>query len=299
MDGGEGGNDGERGGRGWNGTDGGKLPQVDRLLNREHDDGVAGRGAGPSLGDDLAADRRVGSSRDPDRRHECTASNRATIRTRHSPSWLAVYRTSTSFGTTPAIQSRTAGTGACASPSIVRWMSCACDRDTWRPFCSSGAETAGRSVTCPLTFRKRDYVASSCSSSSRRHAPWLGGAQRVRFLSSSPSPTTSPTASPTVWSSAIATVTASSGCPTAIRASGTITASGSGPVTYRWETPGVGTGRTSSVAFGSDAGSFLRLTLSTENYTSQAVGEGTYTVRLHILTPTESASETTYRVSCS
>jgi hypothetical protein len=112
----------------------------------------------------------------------------------------------------------------------------------------------------------------------------------------SSSPSAPSVAAPSVWGLAIVSLDRLDGrCPTTIKATGTITTSGTGTITYRWEMTGVGQSDTLSLAVGSSS---ARITTATPTYDLPAVGAGTYPISLHVLTPSELVVNGSFTMYC-
>ena len=92
----------------------------------------------------------------------------------------------------------------------------------------------------------------------------------------------------------------SSGCPADIKFSATVTTSGWGRVGYRWELWDGTQGTTQYLTASSGAGPNMRFTTTLEAYAVTVEASGTYTARIHLLTPVDYVpASASFTVTCS
>lgn len=96
-----------------------------------------------------------------------------------------------------------------------------------------------------------------------------------------------------------ASVTATTGCPSTVRFSGTITVSGAGTLTYRWDLADGTHSSAQELYLNIENVADVRLTTRVEDYSVTAVRSGAYSATLHVLSPTDASSTpATCTVTC-
>ena len=94
-------------------------------------------------------------------------------------------------------------------------------------------------------------------------------------------------------------VRATTGCPSTVRFSGTVTVSGAGTVAYRWDLSDGTQGPAQKLQFDVDYGPNVRLTVGVQDYSMTVARSGTYSATLHVLSPVDASSTpATCTVTC-
>ena len=120
----------------------------------------------------------------------------------------------------------------------------------------------------------------------------------VQGCGSGPSSPSSPVPTVQVWDLS-ASASGGTGCPSNLRFGGTVTVSGTGSINYRWELWDGTQGSAQHLAARSNLGPNVRVVLNVEPYSVTVSTSGTYSARLHVVSPSDLVSvPATYTVIC-